>query len=191
MTDPKNPADALEGIEMLSQPLTTEEGFINPACLAEMEVAFSNMPETHERLAGDPEWSTPWVVSLAEIVAGLAASAVHGMSGHVPPHLAEVLGYARASLLRGAFADPIISTDDEIILAEMSLCDINRELWAILADLQMFDDWNREDVVGPRWLDLSACLHNVCIGIRNQRRHDLAFEREFESKYGTDQCDDS
>ena len=40
-------------MEILSQPLLTEEGFLNPACMAELEGSIANVGRPHERLSSD------------------------------------------------------------------------------------------------------------------------------------------
>lgn len=176
-----DPTDGIEGIEMLSEPLLTEEGFVNAACMQELEAAIRKMPETYERLAHNPEWSTPaWCLD-TEIIGALAGCAVRAFRGY-PPKLDEVIGFTHACLLRGEFADQ--PDCGGFRMAKLSLCDINRILWSFLEGLAPFDDWNKEEVVGKRWLDLSALLHQVCIQIRNDRRYMRAFNIKFEEKHG-------
>lgn len=64
-------------MHMISQPFLTEEGFVNEACWKELCAAIKNMPKTHERLSGDPEWNTPKWTSYRDITANLAYWAVH------------------------------------------------------------------------------------------------------------------
>ena len=50
--------DPLDDIEMITdEPLMTEEGFLNPACMNAMEAAFRNSPKTYDRLSRDREWN--------------------------------------------------------------------------------------------------------------------------------------
>lgn len=176
-----HPAEDLDPakIDMLLQPFTTQEGYLNEACLQELEAKLKGIPESHERLMGNPEWSTPWVVTDTEIVGQLAHWAVRQFEGP-PPDLAEVLGYLQACLRRGPFTE---ETAPGFRCERLSLCEVNKILWEILGGLRQFDNWNREEVVGERWIDLSALLHNVCVGIRDERRHELAFERRFEARH--------
>lgn len=175
MSDGPGPADGVEGIEMLSQPLLTEEGFVNAAAIQELEAALRSIPESWERLAREPEWSIPAWTTDCEIIGALAGCAVRAFRGY-PPRLDEVIGYTHACLLRGPFADGL--DGGGFRMAKLSLCDINRLLWSFLGGLTAFDDWNDEKTVGDRWIDLSALLHQVCIEIRNDRRHHHAVERQ-------------
>jgi len=177
----RHPAKGLDKIEMLNEPLLTDEGYLNEACINELEQAIRNTPETWERLAGEPEWNTPRVVTDVDIIGRLAGCAVRAFNG-APPNLSEVIDFAHACLLRGPFAES--SDYGGFRMARLSLCDINRLLWEYLGDLKSFNDWNKVEVVGERWISLSALLHQVCIEIRNERRHNLAFDIQFERKHG-------
>jgi len=172
-------------IQMLTQPLMTEEGFLNEACMNELAAAINNMPESYERLADKPEWSIPAWVSVNEIVGLLANWAIRQAVG-VPPKLVDVVGFVHAAI---DLDERFTSWGDDIgKFAQLSLCDVNRLLWEILGDLQPFNDWNDANIMGDmglQWIDLSAVLHNVCISLRNQRRHDAAFDAEFEKEHGS------
>ena len=182
MSDEEHPAKEIEGIEMLSEPLVTEEGFLNEACISQLEAAIRNMPESWERLAHEPEWNTPAIIADVEIIGYLAGNAVRAFQG-VPPKLEEVVGYAHACLLKGPFVE---SPDyGGFRMVKLSLCDINRLLWEYLGGLTSFDNWNKEEIVGSRWIDLSALLHQVCISVRNERRHSRAFDIKFERAHGS------
>lgn len=183
MTKEPHPADGLENIEMLSQPLTTEEGYLNEACLRELEAAIKGIPESHTRLADNAEWATPWWVMDTEIVGQLAHWAIRQFRG-VPPNLKEVLGYTLVCLRDGPFKDA--DDSDDVRCVSLSLCQINKFLWDVLDGLPQFVDWNSKDKYGDRFIDLSALLHNVCVGIRDERRHHLAFDQKFEEKYGSE-----
>jgi len=43
--------------EIIQQPLLTDEGYLNPACMNELTSAINNMPKTFDRLKGDDEWN--------------------------------------------------------------------------------------------------------------------------------------
>jgi len=181
-----HPAEALpfENIEMLTQPLTTEDGYLNEACINELSALIINMPETYERLAGEPEWATPWIVSDCDILSNLARCAVQIWHG-APPDLVEVIGYVQACLKSGPFKNETDYTAGgrPFRMKRMSLCEINKFLWDVLGDLPQFMAWN--DVKQHElWVDVHALLHNVCIEIRNERRHKLAFNRKFDRDYG-------
>ena len=173
-----------ERIEMLTQPLTTEDGYLNEACVKELEAAINNMPESYERLANDPEWQATGWIGAYEITGLLSKWAIQQSAG-VPPAMDDVLNYCLVCLRRD---DRFSEWQGLGHYAKLSLCDINKLLWDILGELQLFLDWNEKGIMKPlglEWIDLSALLHNVCISIRNERRHDRAFNEEFEREYGS------
>lgn len=177
-----NPASE---IEMLTQPLTTEDGFLNEACMNELAAAINNMPESFERLAGDPEWSISGWTSVGEITGHLAHWAVRQSVG-LPPNLNLVIGFTHAAVCRDT---RFISWGNIGKYAELSLCEVNSLLWNILRDLKAFSEWNDIVVMEPlglQWIDLSALLHNVCISIRNERRHSAAFDAKLEKEQSID-----
>ena len=183
MSEPTHPARdlPLDKIEMLNEPLMTEEGFINEACLNELEAAIKNMPESHKRLANNPEWSRPCLTTEPRMLAALAQSAVRAYC-QPPPGLETVLHYLKACLRRTTFTDDV--DYGGLRMVNLSLCEINRLLWDALGGLKQFEDWNTEEVMGKEWLDLSALLHQTCITIRNERRHEHAFDLDFIRHYG-------
>lgn len=189
-----NNEDILKNCDhILEQPLLTEDGFINPACMNELESAIKNMPNTYERLAGDLEWSTPRWVFWRHIVGALAMWAVRQIPCETsnwetmknepldapvyPPGLEKIIGYV-GTCIKPKF--------DSHGMAELSLCQINKMLHDILMDqgISIFDGWNTPEVMGKGWLDLHALLHNVCLTIRDERRAHDKFDAEFEAKYG-------
>lgn len=193
-------------MQMLSQPLMTAEGFINPACMNELSSAISNMGTTHERLADDPEWNTKLWVFRKEIVGYLAAWAIRQSPCGVPEGLETVCKYLDACLKKSV----------EWIhegMADLTLCEISRLLHDILMDkgIEAFDNWNRsqadregvhkdpeiafscrysKDDAFYDFIDLGALLHNVCISIRDEWRANQAFDAKFEAKYGKLGADD-
>lgn len=169
---------------ILANPLLTEDGFLNEACLNELASAIKNMPKTYERCADDPEWSKKRITHYREITGGLAHWAVRQLgSGSkdctlpFPPNLEKVVGYLHACI-RKKF--------DEFGWTDLSLCDISKMLYDILYEqnVSVFDEWNTKEVLGEHWLDLDALLHNVCLTIRQERREHDRFDAEFEAKYG-------
>ena len=44
-------------MEMLKNSLLTDEGFLNPACMNELEAVIRRIPPDYERLSNDPEWT--------------------------------------------------------------------------------------------------------------------------------------
>lgn len=181
-------------IEMLRQPLLTEEGAINPACINELEAAIAGMGKTHERLAGDAEWSErakQWTFR-EDIVGAFAMWACRQSPYGVPDGLENVCKYLNAAL-KTAFKW------DTSGMQELSLCDISKSLHEILMDqgIADFNAWNRckkgetpeisftsafGDPGDPDYdfIDLDALLHNVCVTIRDERRKDKAFDEAFE-----------
>lgn len=179
MIDDKHPAYSVDGIEFLSQPLTTEDGYINPACINELESAIRRMPETYERLADDPEWSTPWIVTLGCICSSFAKAVLYITGGVAPNDFLEVLGFLRACM-----KTQLSQLLEEMIYDEWSLCEINRRLHETLGELDAFDRWNEPGAGDYEWLDLSAVLHYTCVIIRDDRRCTHAFDLKFEREHG-------
>lgn len=173
-------------IEMLNEPLLTDDGFLNPVCVAELSAAIKNMPPTYERLANNPEWSRSYCTTDSDFVAYLARWAVAQNRTLPPPGMDNVLRYVRACLRETYLKPHDPDCDDPMFHADLSLCDVNRILWEILADNKQFNDWNDKDAEGmDGWfIDLHALLHNVCVSIRNDRRHYFAFDRKFERENG-------
>ncbi len=180
MTAEENKARlGLPDIEMLDQPLLTDEGFLNEACMKELAGAIASMPETYDRLKDDPEWSTPWGTTCTGVLEAFAHSSIGAFCGQIPPDFYVVFLFLRACLVRDYF--PECSSDDiDFRWREMSLCEINKALWDILGELAAFRTWNDSEVLPETWVSTSALLHNVCNEIRWGRRRDVAFELRFE-----------
>lgn len=190
-----NPPDPLKPEDMLQEPLLTEDGLINPVCMAELSVAIASLPPTHIRLSGNEEWSSRkdhWVFR-SEIVGAFAQAACRQSPYGVPDGLENVCKYLNACL-------KTIAPWNSHGMVEASLCDINRWLHEILMDqnLEEFDAWNRcrkgktPDVAFASsydrpadpdydFIDLHALLHNVCLTIRDERRKNAAFDKKFEA----------
>lgn len=175
MTMPEK-IDGMDDAYVIGQPLTTEDGFINEACMNELAAAIRNMPPDYERLSGDPEWSVPRIVHWRDILGYFAAWSVrqisHPDATPSPPGLESMLGYL-AACLRPHF--------DQEGFAELSLCDINKLLHGILMEEDIFLSWNDEATL-KGWIDLDALLRNVCLSIRAERRANDAFDEKFASK---------
>lgn len=168
-------------IEMLSEPLMTEEGFINPAAMAQIEAAIASIPPDNVRLAGDPEWSTARWTTECGVLAAFAGAVVRGFTG-APPNLEKVTGFVKAALRLSTFDGN--SDLGGIRIVEISLCDISRNLHEVLDGLQMWRDWNDVEKVGPNWIDLDATIRNVCLLIRQERRAFDAFNERFDRENG-------
>ena len=147
--------------EFIEEPLLTEEGFLNEACMNALSKAIENMPKTHERLKGEPEWNTLEWVFLRDITAALAKWAIRQGPTACPLGLERVIGYLDACLSH-------TFEFDATGIAKLSLCDINKALYDILYEKGVtdFDKWNE----GNDFIDLDALLHNVCVEIRDERR---------------------
>ena len=180
----------LPDVEMLSQPLLTQEGFLNPACMNELDAAIGAMGKTHQRLAADVEWSTPRWTFPHDIVGAFAMWACRQSPYGVPDGLESVTKYLNACLKTAV-------KWDQNNMAELSLCEINRVLHEILYEqgVAEFDAWNERknkregagfcsafDKPSPDddFIDLDALLHNVCLTIRTERREFDAFNEKFE-----------
>lgn len=179
-------------MDFLEQSLTTEDGFLNPACINELESAIKNMPKTHERLSNDPEWIIKRYTSLKDITGGLALFAVKQSPYACPIDLEKVINYLDACLRK--------SVDWENGFAQLSLCDISNLLYDILYEqgISCFDAWNKakkskgtikfvtthnEEDPDYDFIDLDALLRNVCIHIRDDRRNFDEFNKRFEEEH--------
>jgi len=181
-----------DNIEFLSNPLLTEEGYVNEACMNELSAAIKNMPPTYERLKDDEEWNTKRITSLSDITGGFAKWAIRQSSYAWPSGLENVACYLATFLKRDV-------KWDEFGYAELSLCDINKLLYDILYEekIELFDSWNvtkkdwRKDGYdnisdaeksdpGYGYIALDALLHNVCLDIRMERRASDEFDRRLE-----------
>jgi len=199
--DEKKPNE-FDEIQMLSQPLTTDEGFLNEACMNELNAAIKNIPPDYERLSSDPEWSTPGWIFRHEIVGALAKWAIRQCPQGIPTGLENVLGYLDACLKRS------VNWDECAGMAQLSLCQINRLLHDILMNqgIEAFDNWNKTqaelDGKGKTsdlqfnsrygdpdpyydFIDLDALLRNVCIDVRDERRADDNFNKKFEEEHSS------
>ncbi|KKL84765.1 hypothetical protein LCGC14_1961490 [marine sediment metagenome] len=174
-----------EDTHMLSQPLLTEEGFINSACMNELEATINNMPRTYDRLSNDPEWSIPEIVQVKQITGYFAHWAIRqGDNFPYPPNLEHLVGYLDACL-RKEFL--IIGSGErwyEMGWCKLSLCQINKMLFDILEGTAEFDAWNTKECLGDNWLDLNALLHNVCISIRDEDRAFRTLSEKIDKEYG-------
>lgn len=194
MEKKNNKKDPFKEIEMLSQPLLTEEGFVNEACINELNAFISKMPTPASRFADDPEWTVKRWIFKKEITQALAKCAVRQSPYPCPQELEEVISYLDACLekeIEWATAG----------MTELSLCDINKLLYDILYEqgFSAFDNWNKskkgdvEIQIASRYsgrpdpdydfIDLDALLMNVCLDIRMERRADDKFNEEFEKEY--------
>jgi len=182
-------------IEILSQPLLTEEGFVNEACMNELKSAIKNTPKPHDRNQ-DNEWSKKRWTFKTHITSALAKYAVSQSPYACPDNLADVIKYLDACL------EKEVDWTDSMRMAELSLSEISKLLYGILYEQGFiyFDNWNKskkgdveiqftsryDEEPNPDYdfIDLDALLSNVCVDIRNERRDADAFDEEFEKKYG-------
>ena len=185
----------------ISQPLLDSEGRLNPACMNELKSTILEMPKTHERLRGDPEWDekkNKWVFP-HDIVGAFAMWACRQSPYGVPDGLENVCKYLHASL-------KTVAPWNDSNMVEASLCDINKWLHEILYEqgVAEFDSWNRcksgptpeisfssrfDGAQNPdrNFIDLDALLHNVCITIRDERRQSEAFNKDFDERWKKEQ----
>jgi hypothetical protein len=185
-------------IEMLSQSLMTEDGYLNPACMYELESTINNMPKTYNRLANDSEWSirkNKWTFK-KDIVGAFAMWACRQSPYGVPDGLENVCKYLNAAL------ESCGNGWKNSGMQECSLVDINKWLHEILYEQGVieFDKWNEckmgnapdinfvsvhDEKRNPDrdFIDLDALLHNVCLTIRDERRKDNAFNDKFDKEY--------
>lgn len=184
-----------DDMHILSQPLTTEDGFLNESCIKELNSVITNMPKTYERLSKDPEWNAKRWIFLHDITGAFAKYAIVQSSYICPEGLEKVVNY-----LGECLKNEIKWTAHN--MAELSLCDINKLLYDILYEqgVTIFDKWNQpkkewretdfdsfsqaeENDPDYGFIDLDALLHNVCLDIRMERRSFDKFNEEFEKKY--------
>lgn len=168
-------------MDFLENPLLTEDGFINQACINEMQQWIKNLPKPHERNT-DPEWTNKRYTGIRQITSGLAKCAIRQIwcvsednGPAFPPSIEKVIGYLH-SALRKYF--------DKLGYAKLSLNDISKMLYDTLYEqnISIFDSWNTRECLGDNWIDLDALLRNVCIDIIDERRKNDAFDAEFEAE---------
>jgi len=164
----------IDDMEIIEEPLLTEEGFINEACLNALGKAIQNMPKTYERLIDRPEWSEKRWTFKDGITSSLAKYAIRQSPHDCPKGLERVIGYLDACLSK-------LFEFDTGGMCELSLNEINKALYDILYEqgISDFDKWNE----GEDFIDLDALLMNVCLDLRMERRENDKFDKEFEEKY--------
>ena len=189
--------DDLDDIKFLKEPLVTDDGLLNPVCMAELGEVIESMPKTWQRLSDNSEWTEKRWVFRSEIVGALAMWACRQSPYGCPDGLENVCKYLNACLKQSK----IFNQDD---MAELSLCDINKLLHEILYEqgVKDFDAWNRckvgknpEISFSSRYdgkkdpdhdfIDLDALLHNVSLTIRDERRKNKAFDEKFEKEWNS------
>ena len=185
--------------DFLQQPLTNEDGSLNPACLNELESAIKNIPPVHERFLGDIEYTTPRITYKKAILGAFACWAVRQSPYDCPENLETVIRYLGACLQKSVCWD-----DDGY--AKLSLANIAKLLHDILLVdiIPEFESWNMPKIADSShtlyvdmnskvdsdrdFIDLNALVNNVCISIRDERREDdrfnAKFEKDWEEKHG-------
>jgi len=185
---------------VLEQPFLTEEGFVNPACMNELEAAINNIPPAYERLKNEPEWSEKRWTLKKHITSAFAKWVIRQSKYSFPKDLDIVIKYLDACLSKSI-------QWDKFGFAQLSLCDVNKLLFDILFDMEQIEDWNtpRKDwrdsefdcfneaeEADPDYgfIDIYALFKNVCLDIRDERRtndkFDKEFEKEWKEEHGTD-----
>ena len=193
-----------DDIEMINEPLLTEEGFVNQAAINELFGAIKSMPPTCERLSDDPEWTERRWVFLHDITGALAKWAIRQSPYACPDDLETAVKFLDACLCSEAKKlpnDDVLFLSDGIMM-KLSLCEVNRMLHDILMSLPQVKAWNQpkdgdcrditfcsrngSDASGPDndFIDINALLHNVCIDIRSERRESDLFDEKFKEEYG-------
>lgn len=184
-----------ENMEFLTQPLLTEEGFVNEACIDELKSVIKNSSKPYEKWKNDDEWNEKVGIFRQHITSYLAKWAIRQSPYVCPDGLCEVVCYLDVCLKKEV-------EWDHNDYADLSLNKINELLYSILYEqgFSIFDSWNKpkkggvEIVFSSRYssgpdpdydfIDLDALLRNVCIDIRDERRIHKKFDEEFEKKYG-------
>jgi hypothetical protein len=183
-TLPVQPILPVQPDVFLTQPLTTDEGFVNEACMNELEMALSNMPRLHVRCQDDEEFTRKRITNWREVTGYFAMWACRQIdqcdTSAYPPKLESVVGYLAASLRKHWSNDPCV-TDD---WCKLSLNGISELLYDILWGLKLFHTWNDKNVL-LGWIDLDALITNVVVSIRDERRKHDAFDKKFNEENGT------
>jgi len=184
--------DDIQFEHIIEQPFLTEDGFVNPACMNELEAAIKNIPPAYERLKDDPEWSEKKYIFKDYITSSLAKSAIRQSSYPCPKDLDVVIKYLDACLSKSV-------QWDKFGMTKLSLCDINKLLFDILYDMPQIEDWNTPkkdwrntefDCCGDAersdpdygFIDIYALFRNVCLDIRRERRERDEFDRKFDKE---------
>lgn len=188
-------------IQWLSQPFLTDEGFVNPACMNELESAIASLPPDWIRLAGDPERITPQWLFVHNICGAFARAAVELSPYAHPPNLEGTLRYLRDGLgfkARRLPPERKSTVDEELVL--VSLNEVNKWLHDVLDDFAPFHAWNVPvnksgggivfcDAISPRpdpdddFIDLDALIMHVCNQLRDDRRSADDFELRFQREH--------
>ena len=184
--------------DIIREPILTEEGLVNPVCIAEIEAAIGSIPPDYQRLDGDAEWTEKRFTTRKEIVGAFAMWACRQSPYGCPTGLETVCKYLNECLKTECEWNSV-----EMPWASLSLCDINKMLHDILYEkgVKVFDAWN-ECVAGKTpnisftsrygianydpdkdFIDLDALLHNVSITIRNERRRNDEFDKKFDADW--------
>ena len=165
---------------VIDQSFYTEEGFVNEACLNQLNKAILNMPKTYERLKDNPEWVKKRWIFRKNITASFAKYAISLSPYSCPDNLEKVIRYLDVCLEKEV-------KWSSYGMVELSLCDINKLLYDILYEqnITVFDEWNKpkknwrknsyqsfqevsEKDSNYDFIDLDALLRNVCLDIRGQ-----------------------
>jgi hypothetical protein len=183
-------------MHIIQNPLLTEDGFLNEACMNELKSVLNSIEPDCIRLMWDKEWSEKRWTFKHEIVAALAKWAVRQSTYPCPTGLDAVLGYLDACLTKDV---PWSFTGNER-MAELSLCDISKLLHDSIGDMQQIKDWNTPkknwrntnfEGIGEAerhdpdygFVDIDALFRNVCLDIRAERRVNSDFNKRFEEEW--------
>lgn len=169
-------------MQMLSQPLLTDEGLLNEACLNEMSAAINNMPAQSVRLASEPEYQIRAIMTEDDLIGAIAGVTVpmYSRRGYIglPPGLHEVIGYAAARFRREC---EIIEGMNYRYITLIELAEFMEDVARECEQVKAWNDCGNHPE--GDFIDLGAWSRNVVIRIREMRRHSWAFDWKFEKEY--------
>jgi hypothetical protein len=189
---------------MIKEPFLTEDGFVNEACLNELEGVLKNISPVYERCFGDEEWNKKVFTNKKEITGSFAYWAVELSPYPHPEGLEGVVGYLDACLDKSVHWE--INHGGFHQWAYLSLNDISKLLYDILYEqgFELFNNWNisknnkknntkQKTVFSSafskpldpdcEFIDLDALLTNTTVSIRDERRIFDRFNEEFEEEW--------
>lgn len=157
--------------------------------------AFEKLACSHQAmLETDPEWSRQeWthVHTLMEGWAyGVLSSYQYFNDYQVPEGFDEVFAHI-ATRLADQFR---LRHDKNVEVVKISLCEIRQWFRQWAEEMPQYLAWNdlpgsgvqtrySPTASGPEFIDLAVPSHNAALFVRNQRRHDAAFEKYFAREY--------
>lgn len=168
----------------LTQPLTTEEGYVNEACLNELTEAIRNLPKYSEN--PDLERTLKGYTSLGDLTGEYAKWIIIQAKG-APNTLPHIINYIAAEA-KQYFKSFTEYDDGQVLMWEISLNDIAK-FHELIENEPIIAQLNEESFMAPQnleWIDLGALERNVMTGVRNDRRHFAAFNFKFDYEWEKD-----